>query len=63
MDMLMVDLGPPGGGLDVAVGDTAVLFGSGGPSTFDVAAWAETIPYEVCCRVDKRVPRRYVAAA
>lgn len=60
MDMLMVDLGPPGTGPDVAVGDTAVLFGPGGPSAFDVATWAETIPYEVCCRVDERVPRRYI---
>jgi alanine racemase len=60
MDMMMVDLGPPGTGPDVAVGDAAVLFGPDGPSAFDVAAWAETIPYEICCRIDERVPRRYV---
>lgn len=63
MDMFMVDLGPPGTPPDVAVGDTAVLFGPGGPSAFEVAAWAETIPYEVCCRVDERVPRHYVDGA
>ncbi len=63
MDMMMVDLGPPGTGPDVAVGDAAVLFGADGPSAFDVARWAETIPYEVCCRIDARVPRRYVSTA
>jgi len=60
MDMLMVDLGPEEVGPDVAVGDTAVLFGSGGPSAFEVAAWADTIPYEVCCRVAERVPHVYI---
>lgn len=59
MDMCMVDAGPPGTGPDVAVGDTAVLFGPGGPSASEVAGWAETIPYEVCCRVTGRVPRLY----
>lgn len=61
MDMFMVDLGPPGGpGSAVEVGDEVVLFGTGGPAAYEVAAWAETIPYEVCCRVSGRVPRRYV---
>ena len=59
MDMLMVDLGPPGTTPDVSPGDTAVLFGPDGPSALEVADWADTIPYEVCCRVDDRVPRRY----
>lgn len=60
MDMLMVDLGPPGTGPEVAPGDTAVLFGPEGPSAFEVANWASTITYEVCCRVDDRVPRHYI---
>lgn len=59
MDMCMVDLGPPNRAPDVAVGDTAVLFGPDGPSAFDVAAWTDTIPYEVCTRVTGRVPRVY----
>ncbi len=60
MDMLMVDLGPPdasGPGRSVAVGDEVVLFGEGGPSAYEVASWAETIPYEICCAVSPRVPR------
>lgn len=63
MDMLMVDVGPVDGGPEVAVGDTAVLFGPGGPSALEVAAWADTIPYEVCCRVADRVPRIYTDEA
>jgi alanine racemase len=62
MDMFMVDLGPPGTGPDVEPGDCAILFGQEGPSALEVAAWAETIPYEVCCRVDDRVPRHYFDA-
>jgi alanine racemase len=60
MDMLMLDLGPPGTGPAASPGDTATLFGSSGPSAFEVADWAETIPYEVCCRLAERVPRHYV---
>jgi len=62
MDMLMVDLGPPGTGPAVEPGDRAILFGAEGPSAIEVADWAETIPYEVCCRIAERVPRRYVDA-
>ena len=62
MDMCMVDLGPPDGALaqSVEVGDEAVLFGPDGPTAYDVADWAETIPYEICCGISPRVPRRYV---
>lgn len=65
MDMCMVDLGPPdqSPAADVAVGDDAIMFGPTGPSLYDVADWAETIPYEVCCGISPRVPRRYVDAA
>lgn len=60
MDMFMVDLGPEGQTNNtVQVGDEVVLFGEGGPSGMEVAAWAETIPYEICCRVSQRVPRFY----
>lgn len=62
MDMFMVNLGPSGEtgpGAEVEIGDEVVLFGPGGPSAFEVACWAETIPYEVCCAVSKRVPRYY----
>ncbi len=62
MDMCMVDLGPPDQppASNVHVGDDAVLFGPSGPTLYDVADWAETIPYEICCGISPRVPRRYV---
>jgi len=64
MDMCMVDLGPPDAtpAANVTVGDRAVLFGPPGPSVHEVAAWAETIPYEICCALSPRVPRTYVEA-
>nr|WP_258096774.1 alanine racemase [Salinibacter sp. 10B] len=62
MDMCMVDLGPPdqSPAQDVQVGDEAELFGASAPTLYDVAEWAETIPYEICCGISPRVPRRYV---
>ncbi len=33
------------------------------PAVEEVAAWAETIPHEILCRVAPRVPRRYVDSA
>jgi alanine racemase len=63
MDMLMVNLGAPGGeGAAVEVGDEVVLVGEGGPSVHELACWAETIPYEIMTSVGPRVPRRYLAA-
>ena len=60
MDMTMVDL------TDVPVpprpGDEVVLVGTQGSETLtfhDVAAWADTICYEVMCGISKRVPRTY----
>ena len=64
MDALLVDLGDPDGpGADVRVGDEVVLFGEGGPSLFEVASEIGTIPYELCCGISARVPRRYVEGA
>lgn len=62
MDMCMIDLGPPdqAPATEVEVGDEAILLGSSTPTAYDVAEWAETIPYEICCNVSPRVPRRYV---
>src|SRR5690606_16079229 len=61
MDMLMLDLGDPGGpGAAVRIGDEAVLFGEGGPSAQDVARHADTIAYAVTCGLTARVPRVYV---
>jgi alanine racemase len=56
MDQCMADLGPQ---TDVRRWDEAVIFG--GPAA-DAAALAETvgtIPYEITCNINKRVPRIY----
>jgi alanine racemase len=65
MDMCMVNLGPPdkSPAADVEVGDEAVLFGPSNPTLYDIADWAETIPYEICCGISPRVPRRYLNSA
>ena len=60
MDMCMVDLGLPQTAPVVEPGDTAVLFGTGGPPVSDVAAWAGTIPYELCAGIGPRVPKVYI---
>ena len=61
MDITMVDL------TDVQpapeVEDEVVLFGRQGESVItveEVAAWADTISYEILCGVGKRVPRVYL---
>lgn len=61
MDMCMVNLGRPDEPLAqaVEVGDSALLFGPTGPTIYDVADWSETIPYEICCGISPRVPRKY----
>lgn len=63
MDMTLVDVTDVPA---VAIGDEAVLLGSqpesaAPPITLDeLAGWAGTIPWEVCCAVSKRVPRVYL---
>lgn len=56
MDMFMIDLGD---NTHAEVGNPVVLFGEGGPTAIDVARWAQTIPYEICCGISSRVPRQY----
>jgi alanine racemase len=60
MDMTMIDL------TDLAEtpvpGDEVILVGTSGDATItfhDVAAWADTICYEIMCGISKRVPRTY----
>jgi alanine racemase len=60
MDMTMVDL------TDLpqvpAEGDDVVLVGTQGEESIsfhDLAAWADTICYEIMCMISKRVPRTY----
>ena len=56
MDMCMVDLTDLPG---VKVGDTVELFGQR-QSVGSLAALLDTIPYELTCAVNKRVPRVYM---
>jgi alanine racemase len=63
MDQLLVDLGPSEAAGDVEIGTEVVLLGRQGDETVSAAEWAAklgTIPYEVCCGIGDRVPRRYV---
>jgi len=57
--------GVPQAGDDAAgveIGTEVVLLGRQGDDRISAAEWAErlgTIPYEVCCGIGERVPRRY----
>jgi alanine racemase len=57
MDQCMADLGPAP---DVRRWDEAVLFGGPAPSAAVLARQTGTIPYEITCNINKRVPRVYV---
>ncbi|MBV9865993.1 MAG: alanine racemase [Abitibacteriaceae bacterium] len=57
MDQILVDCTHLG--VNPQVGDNVTLFGAGLPVQ-DVAAWAETIPYEILCGIAHRVPRVYL---
>jgi alanine racemase len=62
MDQLLVDLGPGADADEVEVGTEVVLLGRQGDDEITATEWAErlgTIPYEVCCGIGDRVPRRY----
>ena len=57
MDMLMVDITNfP----NIKEGDTAVIFGSGGPCADELARAASTISYELFCGITERIPRIYI---
>lgn len=61
MDFLTVDVTEARG--PVAPGDEVVLLGRQGDVVItaeEVAGWAGTIPYEIFCRISKRMPRVYV---
>lgn len=69
MDQFLIRLAPAGpefpepDSLGVRVGDRVVLFGSGehGEATAsEWAQWAQTINYEITCRVGERIPREHV---
>ncbi len=59
MDQFMVDVGES----DVFVGDEVVLIGSQGEETIslqEIASMCGTIPYEILCGLNERVPRVYL---
>lgn len=55
MDMCMVDVT----GIDVQVGDEAILFGEDLPIS-QLAQWSNSIPYEVLTQVSERVQRVFI---
>jgi alanine racemase len=55
MDQCMVDLGRES---PARCGDRVVVFGSG-QDAGEIAKQIGTIPYEICCNINKRVPRVY----
>lgn len=57
MDYTTVDVGHVP---EVSEGDEAVLIGPQGPGLYDLARWAEAIPYEILCGLGRRVARVYV---
>jgi len=59
MDQCMADLGPDA---DAKRWDRAVVFGPDtlGPSAEDLARELGTIPYEITCGINRRVPRVYL---
>jgi len=56
MDQCCVDLGPDP---SVRRWDEAVIFGGPAPDAAALAALIGTIPYEITCNINKRVPRVY----
>jgi alanine racemase len=58
MDQCMADLGPASS-REVHRWDEAVIFGGPAPSAAVLAERIGTIPYEITCNINKRVPRVY----
>jgi alanine racemase len=62
MDMLTVDVTTIA---DVSPGDEVIFLGASGSEAWqsidarEMAAWIDTIPYEVLCRLGSRVQRHY----
>jgi alanine racemase len=57
MDQCMADLGPDS---NVRRWDEASIFGGPAPSAAILAERIGTIPYEITCNINKRVPRVYI---
>ncbi len=57
MDQCMIDVTNVN---NINAGDEVTLFGADKVTADDIAAWTDTINYEVVCLVSKRVPRIYI---
>ncbi len=60
MDMCMIDISRVP---DAKVGDVVTIFGEDGNDSIDVADFSRrmnTIPYEILCDINKRIPRIYL---
>ncbi len=57
MDQCMIDVTNVN---NINAGDEVTLFGADSVTADDIAAWANTINYEVVCLISKRVPRVYI---
>ncbi len=60
MDLIMIDVTDIHG---IKIGDIITLMGSTNGETisaYDLAKWANTIPYEITCRISPRVPRVFI---
>ena len=57
MDQCMVDLGPE---TNIRLGEPVTIFGGEADSASVVAEAIGTIPYEVTCAINKRVPRIFI---
>ena len=57
MDMSIIDLGP---NVEAERWDEAVIFGPSFINAKDIAEKLGTIPYEITCNINKRVPREYI---
>ena len=60
MDQCIVNLGPE---TEVKRWDKAVIFGPGFITAADMAEKLSSLPYEITCNINKRVPREYVEGA
>jgi alanine racemase len=56
MDQCMIDLGPSPA---ASRWDRVLVFGGPAPDAGVLASRTGTIPYEICCNINKRVPRVY----
>jgi alanine racemase len=60
MDLIMIDVTDIQG---VKIGDIVTLMGTSNGETinaYDLAGWANTIPYEITCQISPRVPRVFL---